>query len=725
MAPLATPPVSEGRPAEPGEIADDIKTESKPQLRRAVYVNVSDLAQPYNIDPEKLKVEMAKVKSAKEDEKAEQGTSPSTHPKRGNEEMNASMEKLDMNSIDGYGSPRIAAKKGQYHQKLHPPSGGFNLCLLVGKVNVVVDKLRVDRTRVRVAEVEVGDETGTVSLRARDGQIDVLEEISNQKGAAVLRNCTLELYQGRHLRLAITKWGKLRAYPDNIASTPSPPKQINQDLNYSCVDLNLVIGEMKAAEVSPSSSTSDKQRHFSSRNADGRTDDASSTRTSSSNHSRQHQSWRGGNNNYEAKRNQYYYRQNQLAGASYGMPYQEGGVGDQANQILFPPVQSFAPLYSDGSMNVPQYNYPVHPQKRNDEGHQSYYQRHILDYPQRREHQYKQQQHLLLQQYEMQQHEMQQRQMQQMQLFQQQQQERQRQLFDPHSQQQPHQLQSTYIDPDLLRAGSVDSGEYYPVSPGAREHHPTMVPLISSGQVLVPPRAGTMPMMSGSQQSSEKHSQKSQLIQMDAPSAEGHRLSTSAGNESNKRSGSHRGGGISMRHDRARQKQSMDSSSATKTVGSGGHKHRSSGGHIRGVVRGGNTPPSAGNSKQANIDRRKFPKFTGGGYSVQPLTDEQQYVSAHPHERRALNTNLQPSLDVDTSQALGHMNPNATSFDPSYAKNQGEGTNGSLLILIFADCFKSAPSLCEKGLSFRMNNVIILCNACSVPNYFSSVWPQV
>eukprot|EP00957_Ditylum_brightwellii_P024524 1851538-Ditylum_brightwellii.AAC.1 len=102
MAPLATPPVSEGRPAEPGEIADDIKTESKPQLRRAVYVNVSDLAQPYNIDPEKLKVEMAKVKSAKEDEKAEQGTSPSTHPKRGNEEMNASMEKLDMNSIDGY-----------------------------------------------------------------------------------------------------------------------------------------------------------------------------------------------------------------------------------------------------------------------------------------------------------------------------------------------------------------------------------------------------------------------------------------------------------------------------------------------------------------------------------------------------------------------------------------------------------------------------------------------
>ena len=45
---------------------------------------------------------------------------------------------------------------------------------LVGKVNVVVDKRRVDRSRVRLAEVEIGDETGTVSLRARDEQIDVL-----------------------------------------------------------------------------------------------------------------------------------------------------------------------------------------------------------------------------------------------------------------------------------------------------------------------------------------------------------------------------------------------------------------------------------------------------------------------------------------------------------------------------------------------------------------------
>lgn len=90
----------------------------------------------------------------------------------------------------------------------------FNLfSSLVGKVKIVVDKFRVDGSRVLVAEVEVGDETGSISLRARDEQIDKLREVSNAGGAIVLRNCTMELYQGKHLRLAVSKWGKMSAYP--------------------------------------------------------------------------------------------------------------------------------------------------------------------------------------------------------------------------------------------------------------------------------------------------------------------------------------------------------------------------------------------------------------------------------------------------------------------------------------------------------------------------------
>jgi hypothetical protein len=109
---------------------------------------------------------------------------------------------------------------------------------------VVVDKRRVDRSRVRLAEVEIGDETGTVSLRARDEQIDVLEDVSKRDGAVVLRNCTLELYQGKHIRLAVTKWGKLCTYPDTVASTPPPPSKMNFDRNFSLIDLSVVASEM-------------------------------------------------------------------------------------------------------------------------------------------------------------------------------------------------------------------------------------------------------------------------------------------------------------------------------------------------------------------------------------------------------------------------------------------------------------------------------------------------
>ena len=120
---------------------------------------------------------------------------------------------------------------------------------LVGKVTLVVDKKRVDQSRVRLAEVEVGDETGIVSLRARDDQIDLLEEVSGRNGAIVLRNCTLELYQGKHIRLAITKWGKLSLYPDNVVSTPPPPSKMNLDRDYSSIDLSVVASEM--AEETP------------------------------------------------------------------------------------------------------------------------------------------------------------------------------------------------------------------------------------------------------------------------------------------------------------------------------------------------------------------------------------------------------------------------------------------------------------------------------------------
>lgn len=105
---------------------------------------------------------------------------------------------------------------------------------------MVVDKHRVDGSRVRLAEVEVADETGRVSLRARDEQIDLLQQVAARQAAVVLRNCTLELFQGKHIRLAVTKWGKITPYPDHVASTPVPPSKMNEDRYLSLIDLSVV-----------------------------------------------------------------------------------------------------------------------------------------------------------------------------------------------------------------------------------------------------------------------------------------------------------------------------------------------------------------------------------------------------------------------------------------------------------------------------------------------------
>ena len=122
----------------------------------------------------------------------------------------------------------------------------------MGYVDIVVDKLRVDKSRVRLAEVQVGDETGSISLRARDEQIDSLQKLSQEGGAIVLRNSSIELFQGKFLRLAVTKWGKISVYPDNVASTPDPPTTMNLEVDFSIVDLTCAPADMWLQRVSNS-----------------------------------------------------------------------------------------------------------------------------------------------------------------------------------------------------------------------------------------------------------------------------------------------------------------------------------------------------------------------------------------------------------------------------------------------------------------------------------------
>eukprot|EP01082_Thalassiosira_pseudonana_P007525 g6348.t1 g6348 contig23:259412-261437(-) len=265
-----------------------------PPLRKATYVTIETLVnRQYNIDLERLHEELEKAKQVDNEDDAPADGNGGSNDESGNsgddvvDESNTANKSNDVptpqttstptkgawtispfnvlpsspppsdpsfrenaqgelpsfNASGGGGSSSGSVKKNKYFphsNRLTPPRDGFNLCLLVGKVDLVVDKLRVDSTRVLVAEVSVGDSTGSISLRARDDQIDLLKQVSKEGGAVVLRNCTMELYQGRFLRLVVGKWGKINVYPDGIESTPNPPTSMNQELNFSLVDLNEV-----------------------------------------------------------------------------------------------------------------------------------------------------------------------------------------------------------------------------------------------------------------------------------------------------------------------------------------------------------------------------------------------------------------------------------------------------------------------------------------------------
>ena len=53
---------------------------------------------------------------------------------------------------------------------LIPGKSGFNLNVKVVVKNVLIDIVRIDKTRVVIADFIIGDETGVVKMRLRNGK---------------------------------------------------------------------------------------------------------------------------------------------------------------------------------------------------------------------------------------------------------------------------------------------------------------------------------------------------------------------------------------------------------------------------------------------------------------------------------------------------------------------------------------------------------------------------
>ncbi|RHY20726.1 hypothetical protein DYB25_005209, partial [Aphanomyces astaci] len=118
---------------------------------------------------------------------------------------------------------------------LTPATKGHCLVVQVYTLGPVTEKPRYDGSVVRIVEATVGDETGTVVLSARNGQIQLLDV----GRVLVIRNANADVYNG-FLRLNVTQWGKIAPHPDGIASTPNAPSSINTVNNISSVEYELV-----------------------------------------------------------------------------------------------------------------------------------------------------------------------------------------------------------------------------------------------------------------------------------------------------------------------------------------------------------------------------------------------------------------------------------------------------------------------------------------------------
>jgi replication factor A1 len=88
--------------------------------------------------------------------------------------------------------------------------------------------LRYDGSKIRQADVLVGDQYGSVILVAKNEQLDLISE-----GAVItVRNCHANVVK-EHLRLEVDRWGKIEASNEKINS-------VNTANNLSDVEYELV-----------------------------------------------------------------------------------------------------------------------------------------------------------------------------------------------------------------------------------------------------------------------------------------------------------------------------------------------------------------------------------------------------------------------------------------------------------------------------------------------------
>jgi len=127
-------------------------------------------------------------------------------------------------------SPKLKPAVFSPIDQLKPGTSGHNIVVKVVSCNVVVEKPRHDGSKIRVAEAKVGDQTGIITLTARNGQIDAVIP----GNTIIIRNAKIDMFKG-FMRLVVDKWGLIKPAP------PETPKfDVNLENDLSGVEYELV-----------------------------------------------------------------------------------------------------------------------------------------------------------------------------------------------------------------------------------------------------------------------------------------------------------------------------------------------------------------------------------------------------------------------------------------------------------------------------------------------------
>ena len=108
-------------------------------------------------------------------------------------------------------------------KEIQPGKSGYNLYLKIISKKVLIDRKRIDESRVVICDFVVGDETAMIKMRIRN---EAYVDKFNEGDCIIVRNCKVP-FVNNHIRLAVDAFGKIEKDEENKV------KEVNKDKNLS------------------------------------------------------------------------------------------------------------------------------------------------------------------------------------------------------------------------------------------------------------------------------------------------------------------------------------------------------------------------------------------------------------------------------------------------------------------------------------------------------------